>query len=125
MGLSAGRGSRFCPPRRDGRVGEPDGQAAAAPQCRVVLRLVRDPISGSRNMMTVFDMVFERHGTEFPVVNGPAGPISPSPATRSLQQGPGTRSTDFRPKFRTYSEHGCKTRLPLTNYRQPDFAQRM
>jgi len=65
MGLPAGRGSRFGPPRRDGRVGEPDGQAAAPPQCCVVLRLVRDPIPGSRNMMTVFGMVFERHGKSF------------------------------------------------------------
>jgi len=31
MGLPAGRRSRFGPPRRDGLVGEPDGQAAAAP----------------------------------------------------------------------------------------------
>src|SRR5271155_3332083 len=69
MGLSAGRGSRFRPPRRDGRVGEPDGQAAAPPQCSVILRPVRDPIPGSRNMITVSGVVFERHGREFPIVN--------------------------------------------------------
>ena len=69
MGLPAGRGSRFRPPRRNGRVGEPDGQAAAPPQCSVILRPVRDPIPGSRNMMTVFGLVFERHGSEFPVVD--------------------------------------------------------
>jgi hypothetical protein len=33
-------------------------------------------------MMTVFGMVVERHGSEFPVVNGrQPGPVSPSPAT--------------------------------------------
>src|SRR5271165_3431260 len=70
MGLPAGRGSGFCTPRRDRLVAKPDGQAAAAPQCCIVLRPVRDPISRSRNMITVFGMVFERHGPEFPVVNG-------------------------------------------------------
>ena len=74
MRLPAGRGSRFRPPRRDGRIGKPDGQTAAPPQCCVVLRPVRDPIPGFRNMMTVFGMVFERHGGEFPVVNGASLP---------------------------------------------------
>jgi transposase len=36
-------------------------------------------------MMTVFGMVFERHGPEFPVVNGrQPGPVRPSPATHPI-----------------------------------------
>jgi hypothetical protein len=67
-------GARFRPPRHDGCIGKPDCQTAALPQCCVVLRPVRDPIPGSRNMMTVFGMVFERHSREFPVVNGASLP---------------------------------------------------
>ena len=99
MGPPAGRGSRFRPPRRDGRVGEPDGQAAASPQCCVLLRPVRDPIPGSQNMMTVFGMVFERHARGFPVMDGgQPGPIrlstatQPIPATTSHDPSSGSRS---------------------------------
>jgi hypothetical protein len=61
MRLPAGRSSRFRASRRDGLVGEPDGQAAAPPQCCVVLRPVRDPIARFWDMMTMLGVVFEWH----------------------------------------------------------------
>src|SRR6202171_454006 len=60
--LAPGRDARFRPPRRDRIVREPDGQATAPSQCRVVFRPVRDAIARLRNVMAMLGVVFERHG---------------------------------------------------------------
>jgi len=70
MRLAARRGSRLRPPRLDRLVGKPDGQAAPLPQRSVILRPVRDPISGFRDAMAVFSMVFEPQGECSREMNG-------------------------------------------------------
>ena len=68
--LAAWRGSRLRPPRLDRLVGKPHGQAAPPLQRSVILRPVRDPIAGLRDVMAVFSVVFERQGGATPRVNG-------------------------------------------------------
>jgi hypothetical protein len=57
-----GRGARFRPPRRDRGVREPDGQATAPSERRVVFPPVRDPIATLRNVVAMLGVVFKRHG---------------------------------------------------------------
>ena len=47
---------------RDRRVSEPDRQAAALPQGRVVGRRVRDPVTLLGNVVATLGIGFERHG---------------------------------------------------------------
>jgi len=49
-------------PGCDRRVGEPDRQAAALPQDRVVGRRVRNPVTLLRDVMAPTGVGFERHG---------------------------------------------------------------
>ena len=66
MRLAAWGSSWLRTPRGDCFVGKPDGQAASPLQCRVILGPVRDPIPGLWDVMAVFGMVFEGHGTVVP-----------------------------------------------------------
>jgi hypothetical protein len=66
MRLATWGGSRLRSPRSDCFVGKPDGQAASSLQRRVILGAVRDPIPGLWDVMAVFGMVFEGHGTVVP-----------------------------------------------------------
>jgi hypothetical protein len=70
MRLAARRGPRFRLPRLDRLVGEPHRQASPLPQRSIILRPVRDPIPRLGDVVTMFGMVFERHGEGFQKANG-------------------------------------------------------
>jgi hypothetical protein len=61
-GLPARRGARRRLPGRNLVIGEPDGQAAALAQCRVVLRPIRHPPLRPRDMMATSGVGLMRHG---------------------------------------------------------------
>jgi hypothetical protein len=70
--LTAGRIAPLGAPGGDRHPGEPDRQAVALVQRRVVFRPVRHPVSPFRDMMTAILVRFERHGG----LSGARGPFT-------------------------------------------------
>src|SRR4051812_10959385 len=60
--LTTRRGAGLGMPGRDRRLGEPDGQAAALAQGRIVFGPVRDPAPLFRDAVTAISIGLERHG---------------------------------------------------------------
>jgi hypothetical protein len=62
--LAAARCPWLCLPRRDCRVGKPNGQTTTLPQGGIIGCRVRGPMSLRRDMTTTLGIGFERHGTD-------------------------------------------------------------
>ena len=92
--LTSSRRPWFSLPGRDRRVGEPDRQAAALPQGRVVGRRVRDPVTLIWDVVTTLGIGFERQGPTPDNEGNTPSSILPQPMPRrSMQQSPNARQS--------------------------------
>jgi hypothetical protein len=64
MRLTTSCGAGLGPPSRNGFLGEPDGEASALAQGRIILSPIRDPVPLLRDAVTASGNGFEWHGRD-------------------------------------------------------------